>query len=929
MGKYTFTWEHSAQEVYVTGTFDDWRKTVQLEKEDDGIFKKAVELPKTHTQYKFVVDGNWCTNDSARKEDDGHGIVNNVLLPEDIVDEPAHTMSSAAPAASTAALAGAVPKESEEKATSDVPGAFPETPYAETPGSEPQTFNIAPIPATAGLGNPIHLAPGEPVPHASTLTDNTVESMVSHDKEPAEEVSTFGVAPLPATAGAGNPIHLAPGEPVPHASTLTDNTVESMVSHDKEPAEEASIFGVAPLPATAGAGNPIQLAPGETVPHPSTFTSNTVDSTATTDASSYERSDALPPLAFTPQAEREAKGGMFGLPPIMGNMIPESSLPMGADAKVEQDTGYTIQSAAPTGTTAQLAAQVPKEPRGVPETVTESQKEAGVEPEAAANSEAVQEKKEMEQELKETVPEAPVTADNSYASNISSHAGAAAVTAAAGATAGAGLFAAAIYSAKEKAAETVGMNGSTTADEVPSVVAESQSAAHADPEAAASPEVVAEKSQMEQELLSQIPKTNETGLPAPAVAIPEIVSESQKEAHVSPEAASSPEVVAEKKAMESELLSEIPKTNEAGEPAPAFTAATNTTAPEATTETLARDVPDVVAESQHEAHASPEAAANNEAVAEKSAVESELLSKLPRTDEVGEPAPVATAATTETAPGTHTESLARDVPDVVAESQHEAHASPEAAANSEAVAEKSAVESELLSKLPPADEAGEPVPVLTAATTETAPGIHSESLARDVPDVPDVVTEAHASPDAATFPEVVSEKRAAETELMKEVPTTDATAEPAPSASAIGSQDAAGLSDEALVDSKPMKSSSEPDVLNAPASKPAQLPSMEPIDPSTDANFAKQEPTTTEQTQPTVTTGLETSKTEATSSAPSASASAAAPETPKKDLRKDSDVSPKGTPGSQSIASAVDDKKKKRRSIFGKIKDKLTSKDKN
>jgi hypothetical protein len=35
----------------VTGTFDDWRKTVQLEKED-GVFKKTVELPQVHTQYK-------------------------------------------------------------------------------------------------------------------------------------------------------------------------------------------------------------------------------------------------------------------------------------------------------------------------------------------------------------------------------------------------------------------------------------------------------------------------------------------------------------------------------------------------------------------------------------------------------------------------------------------------------------------------------------------------------------------------------------------------------------------------------------------------------------------------------------------------------------------------------------------------------------
>ncbi|KNG51671.1 carbohydrate-binding module family 48 protein [Stemphylium lycopersici] len=817
MGKYTFTWfvtpypEHSANEVYVTGTFDDWRKTVKLDQED-GIFKKTVELPKEHIQYKFVVNGNWCTNDSARKEDDGHGIINNVLLPEDIVDEePVNTMSSAAPQSTTAALAADVPKESDKSQKDDeqVPGAFPETPFGETPGGEAQTFNVAPIPATSGLGNPITLAPGEPVPEPSTLTDRTVESTVKHDEEPEQEASTFGVAPIPATAGAGNPIHLAPGEKVPDASTLTSNTVES---------------------------------------------------TARSDPSSYEKSDALPPLAFTPQAERDAKGGMFGIPPVMGNMIPESSLPMGADAKVEQDTGVTIQSSAPTSTTADLAGQVPKEPRGVPETVTDSQQEAHVDPEASANAEAIQEKKEVEQELKETVSEAPATSGDA---NLSDKAEAAVATAAAGATAGAGLFAAAIYSAKEKAAESTGMNGpsTSTADEVPGAVAESQNVAHAEPEAASSPDVVAEKSAMEQELLSEVPKTNATGESAPAVAVPAVVSDSQQEAHASPEAASSPEVVAEKKAMESELLSEVPKANEVGEPAPAISAATAATAPAALSETVSNDVPEVVADSQQEAHVSPEAAANSEAVAEKSAVESELLDKLPKSEEAGEPAPVMTAATTATAPGATTETVneavARDVPEVVAASQQEASVDPAAASNAEAV----------------------------------------------------------------------GEKRAMETELLNDAKSTEAASEPAPVAADIGSKDGAGLSDEALVDSKPLKSSSEP--LNAPESEsePAKPSESKPIDSTTDVAFNKQEPAAVEQSQPAATTGTENAKPEATSSAPSGQL---APESPGKNLRKDSDVSPKGTPGSQSIASGADDKKKnKRRSFFGKIKDKLTSKDKN
>lgn len=635
-----------------------------------------------------------------------------------------------------------MPKESEKtKSTDSLPGAFPETPAAETPLGEAQAFNVNPIPATQGLGNPIKLAPGEPVPDARTLTDNTVQSTVNLGKDQETEAQTFGVAPIPATAGAGNPIHLAPGEKVPD---------------------------------------------------PSTFTSNTVSSTANTDAASYAKSDALPKLpdlGLTPQAERDAKGGMFGLPPVSGNMVPESSLPMGVDAVTEKDTGVTIQSAAPTSTTAALAGAVPKEAKSVPEIVSESRKEAGFPPEATSNPIAVLEKKEVEQELKEEVPEAPAAADNAYTTKI-------AATAAAAATAGAGLFTAAAYNAKDKAAEATGLNGAATASDVPSIVSDSQKAAHTGPEASANAEAVKEKSQVEQELLSEIPKTTETGTSAPAIAIPAVVSESQKQAHASPEAAANSEAVAEKKAVESELLKEIPKTNEAGEPAPALSAATATTAPTATTQEPAANIPDVVAESQKAAHVSPEAAVSTEVVGEKKAVEAELLEEVKKVDATGEPAPVIAAGST-------------------------------------------------------------------------------------------------------TNP--------------------------------------AALSDEALVDSKPLKSSSEPDGLNAPASKPAttaQPTPFKPIDADTNVSYAPKEPakepSTTEQTKPTVTTGTETTTTKAKSGsaapATTEASSSLAPETPKKDLRKDSDVSPKGTPGSQSLASAADDKKKKRRSIFGKIKDKLSSK---
>jgi len=376
-----------------------------------------------------------------------------------------HTFSSVTPESTTATMAGAVPKS---QSNDSLPGAFPET-----PATEPQTLSINPLPATDGPGNPIHLAPGEKVPDTSTFTNNTIASTVKDDPSLGEEQKSFSVTPIPATGGAGNPIHLAPGEPVPD---------------------------------------------------PSTITSNTISSTIRTDADSYEKPDSIPPQlgpVVTPEAEREANGGMFGLPPISKNMIPESSLPIGSSGDIENDPGVTIQSAAPISSTAALAAQVPKEPRGVPEIVTESQKEVSFEPEAATSSEAVQEKKEIEQELLKEVPEQPAAAESSSSTSKLAE------TVTGGATVAGATFAAATYAAKEKAAEL-------------------------------------------------------TGLSSPALngpVVPEVVTESQKEANASPEASANPEAVGEKAAVESELLKEVKTTNEASEPAPTITAETSETAP--------------------------------------------------------------------------------------------------------------------------------------------------------------------------------------------------------------------------------------------------------------------------------------------------------------------------------------------------------------
>ncbi|KAH7130357.1 hypothetical protein B0J11DRAFT_250590 [Dendryphion nanum] len=710
MGNYTFTWAHPASEVFVTGDFDNWQKTIQLSKSDDGVFKKTVELPKGKHAYKFVVDGTWLTNDSHPGENDASGNYNNVLNADEI-EEPVSTLSSAAPESTTAALAGQVPKE-KSKSEESIPGAFPLTPPAATPGSEPQAFSINPIPATSGLGNPVQLAPGDKVPEPSTLTSNTIDSTVKHDKEPEkEEEETVSVAPIPATAGAGNPIHLAPGDKVPDPSTLTSNTISSTVKTDED---------------------------------------------------SYAKADALPPqldpVVLTPEVERAANGGLFHLPPLTGGLIPESSLPKDlAAVDTEKDTGVTIQSAAPTSTTAALAGEVPKEPRDVPATVTESQEKAGFAPEASANPEAVAEKKEVEEELKEKVPEEPAATETPTALQT------AGATAAAGVTAAAGAFAAATYAAKDQAAKTIGV-------------------------------------------YSQGPADNAT----PAAGVPEVVAESQKEAHVDPEASANPEAVLEKKAVEAELLQET----------------TSTSTPVASSA-----VPEVVAESQKAAHVSPEASANAEAVEEKKAVEAELLKTTSSTNE-------ATSAVSA-------------VPEVVAESQKEAHASPEAAANAEAVEEKKEVEAELLKEVTKTNEAGEPAPAITAATTETAPA-------------------------------PVSSEKAAEKAPVSEAAPVSST-----------------------------KGPEERGALNAPATAPAQTETAKaPSTDSRDVSPMSKQPTTTSQAQPTVTTGVESSK----------AAAKTTPETPSKATTS----SVKGTP--ESVASGATDKKKKRTSIFGKIKAKLSSK---
>ena len=429
------------------------------------------------------MDGDWTVDHTAPQETDESNNVNNILLPENIVGPhsssgpaAAGIMSGVTPHSTTVGLAAKVPKESDKgkqevrpgSASSDLPGSFPESPFHDA-----NEFAVDPIPATSGMGNPVDLKPGEKVPHPNTLTDNTIQSTVRDDpslkKGPEDSEQTFGVAPIPATSGTGNPISLQPGDKVPHHSTFTDNTINSNVTTDKE---------------------------------------------------SYEKGGGTG-FAAANKAGGEA-GDIPSMPPVLGTMIPESSLPMGENFG-SSDPGIHIQSAGANSTTAGLAGQVPLEPRGVPTVVSESQQEAGVGPEASGSKEAIKEKGAVEKELETKVPEEPPTSEGTGGKD----AGIAAAAGAGGVAVGGVAVPAVAASGSKGLPSSVqqsinGMNegssGTPIASTVPDVVQESIAESHQSPEAAGDKMMVGEKQAMEKELLSEVPKENDMGKPAPSSA---------------------------------------------------------------------------------------------------------------------------------------------------------------------------------------------------------------------------------------------------------------------------------------------------------------------------------------------------------------------------------------------------------------------------
>ena len=523
------------------------------------------------------------TDHTAPQENDASGNLNNVLTTDRIVKHTpasAGIMSGVTPTSTTAALAKDVPLEkstTEETSSSALPGSFPETPAAVEKGE----FSVAPLPATEGSSNPITLAPGESVPDSSTLTSNTIASGVHDDPE----------------------------------------LVEILKKQEAAKAGEET-FSVSPLPAFPGAVNPIKIAPGETLPDPSTLTGNTIHSNVRTDPESYEKSggigDApvLPPVV-TPQGEREQKGtGILDLPPISKNLIPESSLPIGTSGSEGVDAGPTIQSSGPESTTANLAGAVPLESSKVPEIVKESQKEAGVDPEASAIAEEVKEKSAVEKELESKVPVVPSTSEGVAGEGTTKTESS--VTAGEAAAAVGGAFVALGGAAVLATSSLVSQLPASVTSKLPTEVQESINNTNT-------------------EANKMLAATQDT---------PEIVKDSIIESGQAPEAAANEEAVLEKKEVEKELLAEVKKVSSTGEAAPKITSDPSTNKlepPVIAKEPESRDVsPGTIPGSRVQTHTEPTVTTgvSSSTTAEKSGAGVEKDVEKPA--EVNKPAEVST-----------------------------------------------------------------------------------------------------------------------------------------------------------------------------------------------------------------------------------------------------------------------------------------------
>ncbi|POR37456.1 Uncharacterized protein TPAR_02342 [Tolypocladium paradoxum] len=406
MGSYTFKWEHAAEEAFVTGTFDDWQKTVKLEKEGD-VFQKTVDLPESSEKvyYKFVVDNTWTINESAAHEADKDGNVNNFLTGADLTPSLGSAfINTVTPESSTVAMAGK--KNNKKQAPKQAADA----------DTAPAPAEAAPVEAREDTATPSNVPGGFPVTPANE-----------------EEDKVFGVSPLPAAPGAVNPVHLLPGEKIPEsiaAQDISEHVKLDKASYEKSDALPGAETELPPVSKNLIPESSLPMGNGEDV------TINTVGAGATTTAlagqvplepkapevvkeSQDQTGAAREASAVASEVQDKAKveeaPGKDTLAEKAGPAVNDVTTAATDAAKknLPHAVKQQLPESAQNGLTAGQTKEDPREKVSpeVPSEVKQSFAEAGESPEAAANTAAVVEKKEVESELLKEVKPAPAVDD--------------------------------------------------------------------------------------------------------------------------------------------------------------------------------------------------------------------------------------------------------------------------------------------------------------------------------------------------------------------------------------------------------------------------------------------------------------------------------------------------------------------------------------
>jgi len=200
-----FWWPYAGEDVILTGTFDQWSRSMHLVRGPSG-FEGTVRVPwGQKVAYKFIVDGRWMTTDQALTEPDGAGNTNNIYYAPPnptsftIVNEPP-----------TVAVVPAVqPSTTTPEAPKAVEGKIQETPETHSPiANGTAVVPVSPVSQNEPVQSPV-VKSTPAVPFTSSPQDGPVSPPA---KTSAKELP---VAPIePKLVDAAGPV-IAPKIPLP------------------------------------------------------------------------------------------------------------------------------------------------------------------------------------------------------------------------------------------------------------------------------------------------------------------------------------------------------------------------------------------------------------------------------------------------------------------------------------------------------------------------------------------------------------------------------------------------------------------------------------------------------------------------------------------------------------------------------------------